>query len=48
MEELINDLLDYADGCQAMALAYTDEAMAAVKDASDLIDQYDAKYGKTE
>ena len=48
MEELINDLLDYADGCQAMALAYTDEAMAAVKDASDRIDQYDAKYGKTE
>lgn len=47
-EELINELLDYADDCQAMALAYTNEAMAAVKQASDLIDEYDAKYGATE
>lgn len=44
-EELINDILDYADDCQYMAYAYATEAQAAIRDASKMIDEYDAKYG---
>ena len=41
-------LLDYADDCQALAYSYTMEAELAIMDACDLIDEYEAKYGKME
>ena len=47
-EDLIADLLDYADDCQALAYSYTMEAELAIMDACDLIDEYEAKYGKME
>ena len=47
-EELIMDLLDYADDCQMIAYAYAMEAELAILDACDEIEDYDSKYGKTE
>ena len=47
-EEYILDLLDYADYCQQMALAYAMNAELAILDACDEIDNYVAKYGKSE
>jgi hypothetical protein len=47
-EELIMDLLDYADDCQMVAYAYAMEAELAIMDACDEIADYEAKYGKLE
>ena len=47
-EELIMDLLDYADDCQMIAYAYAMEAEMAIMDACDEIADYEAKYGKIE
>ena len=47
-EELILDLLDYADDCQMIAYAYAMEAELAIIDACDEIQDYEAKYGKLE
>ena len=47
-EELIMDLLDYADDCQMIAYAYAMEAEMAIMDACDEIADYEAKYGKME
>ena len=47
-EELILDLLDYADDCQLIAYAYAMEAELAILDAIDEIEDYEAKYGKFE
>ena len=45
-EELIADLLDYADDCQMIAYAYAMEAELAITDACEEIRDYEAKYGK--
>ena len=45
-EELIADLLDYADDCQMIAYAYAMEAELAIMDACEEIQDYEAKYGK--
>lgn len=45
-EELIADLLDYADDCQMIAYAYAMEAELAITDACEEIQDYEAKYGK--
>ena len=45
-EELIMDLLDYADDCQMIAYAYAMEAELAITDACEEIRDYEAKYGK--
>ena len=45
-EELIMDLLDYADDCQMIAYAYAMEAELAILDACDQIEAYEAKYGE--
>ena len=45
-EELIADLLDYADDCQMIAYAYAMEAELAITDACEEIKDYEAKYGK--
>ena len=45
-EELIMDLLDYADDCQMVAYAYAMEAELAILDACDQIDAYEAKFGE--
>ncbi len=45
-EERILNLLDYADDCQMIALAYAMEAELAVLDACDEIEDYEAKYGE--
>ena len=45
-EELIMDLLDYADDCQYIAYSYTMEAELAITDACEEIQDYEAKYGK--
>ena len=45
-EELIADLLDYADDCQRIAYAYAMEAELAITDACEEIQDYEAKYGK--
>ena len=47
-EELIMDLLDYADDCQMVAYSYAMEAELAIMDACDEIADYEAKYGKYE
>ena len=47
-EELIMELLDYADCCQSIAYAYAMEAELAILDACDEIEDYEAKYGKFE
>ena len=47
-EELIMDLLDYADDCQMVAYSYAMEAELATMDACDEIADYEAKYGKFE
>ena len=47
-EELIMDLLDYADDCQQIAYSYVMEAELAILDACDEIEEYEAKYGKFE
>ena len=47
-EELIMDLLDYADDCQMVAYLYAMEAELAIMDACDEIADYEAKYGKYE
>lgn len=47
-EELIMDLLDYADDCQLIAYAYAMEAELAILDACDQIEDYESKYGKIE
>ena len=47
-EELIMDLLDYADDCQMIAYAYAMEAELAIIDACDQIEDYEAKYGDIE
>ena len=47
-EELIMDLLDYADDCQMVAYSYAMEAELAIMDACDEIADYEAKYGKLE
>lgn len=47
-EELIMDLLDYADDCQMIAYAYAIEAELAIIDACDEIEDYEAKYGDIE
>ena len=45
-EELIMDLLDYADDCQYIAYSYAMEAELAITDACEEIQDYEAKYGK--
>ena len=45
-EELIMDLLDYADDCQYIAYSYAMEAELAIMDACEEIQDYEAKYGK--
>lgn len=45
-EELIMDLLDYADDCQMIAYAYAMEAELAILDACNEIEDYAAKYGE--
>ena len=45
-EELIMDLLDYADDCQYIAYSYAMEAELAITDACEEIKDYEAKYGK--
>ena len=47
-EEVIMDLLDYADDCQMIAYSYAMEAELATMDACDEIADYEAKYGKFE
>ena len=47
-EELIMELLDYADCCQSIAYAYAMEAELAILDACDEIEDYESKYGKME
>ena len=47
-EELIMDLLDYADDCHMVAYSYAMEAELATMDACDEIADYEAKYGKFE
>jgi F0F1-type ATP synthase membrane subunit b/b' len=48
MEKRINDLLDYADGCQQLSLVYAMEAELAILEACDEIEAFDAKYGNKE
>ena len=45
-EQLINDLLDYADDCELMAYAYAVEAEMAVLDACDVLTDYTEKLNK--
>jgi len=47
-EEVITDLLCYAQDCQSMSLFYAQEADLAMKDAKDLIDDFNKKYGEAE
>ena len=46
MEAYILDCLDYAEACQELAFAWALEAEYAVNDALEVIDEYNAKYGK--
>ena len=46
MEDYIIDCLDYAESCQELAFAWALEAEYAVNDALEVIDEYNAKYGK--
>ena len=45
-EEVIVDLLCYAQDCQTLANFYAEEAELAMKDARGLIAQFTAKYGE--
>lgn len=45
-EELILDLLDYAEGCYEMACAWALEAEAAMMEAAGEINDYTEKYGE--
>ena len=45
-EELIVDLLDYAEGCYEMACAWALEAEAAMMEAAGEINDYTEKYGE--
>lgn len=47
-EELILDLLDYADGCYEMACAWALEAEAAMMEAASEINDYTEKFGEKE
>lgn len=47
-EEMILDLLDYADDCQMIALSYAMEAELAILEACDEIEDYEEKYGEIE
>ncbi len=47
-EELILDLLDYAEGCYEMACAWALEAEAAMMEAAGEINDYTEKYGEKE
>ena len=46
MEAYIIDVLDYAECCEELAFAWALEAEYAVNDALEVIDEYNAKYGK--
>ena len=45
-EQLILDLLDYADECQATAVEMAEEAALAYKAAAKELVKYNEKYGK--
>ncbi len=45
-EQLIIDLLDYADECQETAVYMAEEAALAYKAAAEELVKYNAKYGK--
>ena len=47
-EELILDLLDYAEGCYEMACAWALEAEAAMMEAASEINDYTEKFGEKE
>ena len=47
-EKRINELLDYAESCQALTLAMALETEAAFLDATDEIADYVEKYGQPE
>ena len=46
MEDLIIDLLDYADECQEAAVALAEEAALAYRTAAEQIAIYNEKYGE--